>query len=155
MASAGKRTAPNPSSTLNIRNPARMNTNYKQMMQDIFAELAKGNGKPFVDSMADDVCWTIAGSSAWSGTWRGKKAVMNDLMRPLFARFADTYTNVAHRFIAEGDFVVVECQGKVTTKSGKPYHNSYCYVCRFADGKLRELTEYMDTELAAAALGPP
>jgi hypothetical protein len=26
----------------------------KQLMQQVFAELAKGNGKPFVDSMADD-----------------------------------------------------------------------------------------------------
>jgi len=41
------------------------------------------------------------------------------------------------------------------TRSGKPYDNHYCYVCRLADGKLRELTEYMDTELAASALGAP
>jgi len=130
-------------------------TSPKQRLQAIFAELAKGNGKPFVDSMADDFCWVIPGQSTWSGAWRGKQAVMNELMRPLFARFADTYTNEARRFIAEGDMVVVECRGKVTTTSGKPYHNSYCYVCRFADGQLRELTEYMDTELAADALGPP
>lgn len=41
------------------------------------------------------------------------------------------------------------------TKSGKPYNNTYCYVCRIVDDKLRELTEYMDTELATAALGAP
>ncbi|HEY2927037.1 nuclear transport factor 2 family protein [Piscinibacter sp.] len=132
-----------------------MNTHNKQLMQDIFAELAKGNGKPFVDSMADDFRWIIPGTSSWSRTWSGKRAVLDELMRPLFARFADTYTNQAHRFIAEGDCVVVECRGKVMTKSGKPYNNSYCYVCRLADGELRELTEYMDTELALAALGPP
>ena len=49
----------------------------------------------------------------------------------------------------------VEARGKVTTKSGKPYNNSYCYVCRLLDGKLVEVTEYMDTEMAAAVLGPP
>ena len=105
--------------------------------------------------MADDFCWIIPGNSTWSGTWRGKRSVMGDLMQPLFARFADTYRNEAQRFIAEGEYVVVECRGSVTTKSGKPYNNHYCYVCRFADGKLRELTEYMDTELAASALGAP
>lgn len=127
----------------------------KQLMQSIFAELAKGNGKPFVAAMADDFSWTIPGHSTWSRTWRGKQAVMDELMRPLFARFANTYTNEAIRFIAEDDFVVVECRGKVMTKSGKPYDNHYCYVCRLADGQLRELTEYMDTELATAALGAP
>jgi uncharacterized protein (TIGR02246 family) len=130
-------------------------TDNKQLMQDIFAELARGNGQPFADAMADDFTWIIPGSATWSGEWRGKQVVRDKLLRPLYARFADTYTNQAHRFIADGDYVVVECRGKVTTTSGKPYNNTYCFVCRLADGKLRELTEYMDTELAASALGAP
>jgi ketosteroid isomerase-like protein len=125
----------------------------KQLMQNIFSELAKGNGKPFVESMADDFCWTVTGSTKWSGTYRGKQAVLDDLMKPLFSQFADQYTNTAHRFIAEEDYVVVECRGRVTTRAGTPYNNTYCFVCRIYDGKLRELTEYLDTELVTAALG--
>lgn len=127
----------------------------KQLMQAIFAELAQGNGKPFVAAMADDFSWIVPGSSTWSRSWHGKQAVMDGLMRPLFARFANTYVNEAVRFIAEDDLVVVECRGKVMTRQGRPYNNHYCYVCRLADGQLRELTEYMDTELATAALGAP
>jgi ketosteroid isomerase-like protein/pimeloyl-ACP methyl ester carboxylesterase len=126
----------------------------KRLMQEIFSELSKGNGKPFVESMADDFCWTIAGKTTWSGIYRGKEAVLTELLGPLFSRFADRYMNTAHRFIAEGDYVVVECQGRVTTKEGRPYNNTYCWVCRIGGGKLRELTEYMDTELVTAALGP-
>jgi ketosteroid isomerase-like protein len=125
----------------------------KQLMQNIFSELSKGNGKPFVESLADDFCWTIIGSTKWSRTYRGKQEVLAELLRPLFAQFADQYTNTAHRFIAEDDYLVVECSGRVTTKSGKPYNNTYCWVCRVADGKLKELTEYLDTELVTAALG--
>jgi ketosteroid isomerase-like protein len=133
-----------------------MSTRHKETLQAVFAELAQGNGRPFVDTMADDFCWTIPGHSTWSGTWQGKQAVRELLFKPLFARFADTYTNRAHRFIAEGEHVVVECRGSVMTTSGKRYDNAYCYVCRFGeDGKLHELTEYMDTELAASALGAP
>lgn len=127
----------------------------KALLQAAFAELAKGNGAPLVDLMADDFSWIIPGQSTWSREWRGKQAVREELFRPLFARFADTYTNEAKRFIAEDDFVVVECRGKVMTKSGKRYDNTYCYVCRMESGLLRELTEYMDTELAASALGAP
>ena len=90
----------------------------KQLMQNIFTELSKGNGVPFVESLADDICWTIIGSTKFSGTYRGKQAVLNELLRPLFSRFADQYTNTAYRFIAEDDYVVVECRGRVTTKSG-------------------------------------
>ena len=125
----------------------------KQLMQRIFSELAKGNGKPFVESMADNFRWTVTGTTKWSRTYHGKQAVLDDLMKPLFSQFADQYTNTAHRFIAEDDYVVVECRGRVTTKSGTPYNNAYCLVCRIADGKLQELTEYLDTELVTAALG--
>ena len=130
-------------------------TENKQLLQYIFAELAKGNGKPFVDSLAEDFCWTIPGTTKWSRSYRGKRVVLDELMRPLFAKFADRYTNTAHRFIAEGEHVVVECRGRVTTKSGKPYNNTYCWVCRVADGQLHEVMEYMDTELLTTALGDP
>lgn len=127
----------------------------KQLMQQIFEGLSRGDGAAFRDSLADDFCWTIMGSTKWSGVYRGKTAVFDQLLKPLFAQFADRYTSVAHRIIADDRHVVVECSGKVTTKSGKPYNNSYCWVCRIEDGRLRELTEYLDTELVATALDPP
>jgi len=127
----------------------------KRLMQRICGELAKGNGKPFVESLADDFVWTLVGTTAWSGTYRGKREVVDRLLKPLFAQFDGPYTNTAQRFIAEGDLVVVECRGRVATRSGKRYDNTYCWVCRIADGKLRELTEYMDTQLMAEALDDP
>lgn len=127
----------------------------KQLMQHIFAELAKGNRQPFGEAMAEDFTWHMIGTTKWSGTYRGRDVVRRQLLKPLFERFADQYTNTAVRFIAEGEFVVVECRGRVTTTAGTPYHNTYCYVCRLEDGRLRELTEYFDTELVTAALGDP
>ena len=130
-------------------------TDNKQLMQRIFDGLAKGDGRAFIDAMADDFCWTLTGTTAWSKTYRGKQVVRQDLLKPLFAKFADQYFNEAQRFIAEGDIVVVECRGRVTTKTGQPYNNTYCWVCRLEDGKLVELTEYMGTELVTKALGEP
>jgi ketosteroid isomerase-like protein len=124
----------------------------KQLLQEIFAALERGDPRPFLDSLDEDFCWTLKGMNAWSGTYRGKQNVRDRLLRPLFANFADQYTNVAHRFIADGDWVAVECHGKVTTKSGKPYNNEYCWVCRVEGGKLMELIEYMDTELVSSVL---
>jgi uncharacterized protein len=127
----------------------------KQAIEDIFAELAKGNGKPFVDAMAEDFTWILTGATKWSRTYRGKQAVRRELLAPLFAQFSERYTNTARRILADGDFVVVECQGRTMTKSGKRYDNTYCYIIRMQDGKMKELTEYLDTALVEAVLSPP
>jgi uncharacterized protein (TIGR02246 family) len=125
-------------------------------MQAIMAALSRGDGRPFVEAMAEDFTWILPGRTAWSGRYEGKQAVRENLFKPLFAQFAGTYRNRASRFVADGDLVVVECQGEVTTRSGKPYNNTYCYVCRFGtDGLLHELVEYMDTQLVAEVLDPP
>ena len=125
----------------------------KQLLQHIYSELSKGNSAPFLESLAEDVRWTIMGTSSWSRTYEGKQAVLTELIGPLFAQFADQYTATAQRFIAEDDLVVVEVSGRVTTKSGKPYNNSYCYIFRVADGKIQEMKEYLDTQLAVSTLG--
>ena len=127
----------------------------KALMQRIFDGLAKGDAQVFRDSLADDFTWTVTGTTAWSRTYRGRQAVMNELMRPLFVQFATRYTNTAARFIAEGDWVAVQCQGSVMTKGGLPYDNRYCWICRVEQGRLKEVIEYMDTQLVATALQAP
>jgi ketosteroid isomerase-like protein len=130
-------------------------TENKRLMQEVFAELAGGNGQPFVEALSEDVRWTIIGDTAWSGTWRGLASVRADLLDPLFAQFATPYRAEAVRLIAEGDHVVIESRGDVITKAGKPYRNTYCYVCRLVEGQVHELIEYCDTQLLTEALAPP
>ena len=127
----------------------------KRLMEGIFDQLAQGDGKPFVEALAEDVRWTIIGGTAWSGTWQGLEAVRRRLLDPLFGQFETTYRAKAVRVIAEGDFVVIESRGDVTTKSGKPYRNTYCNVYRLEDGKVVEITEYCDTQLLTEVLTPP
>jgi len=130
-------------------------TENKRLMRGIFDELARGNRAAFAEAFADDIRWTIIGDGPWSGTWEGLDSVRGKLFGPLFDQFETTYRAKAIRLIAEGDWVVIESRGDVTTKAGKPYRNTYCYVCRLADGKLKEVTEYCDTQLIAEALAPP
>jgi ketosteroid isomerase-like protein len=132
------------------------NTNAnRQRIQEIMAELDKGNGKPFVEAMTDDFCWTIPGDTPWSRTYSGKQAVVSELLRPLYAQFATPYISTTHSIMADGDKVAVEFEGKVTTKAGKAYNNRYCYVFRMEGGQMKELMEYLDTALVNAALQAP
>jgi uncharacterized protein len=131
-------------------------TRNKQSLRQAFDALATGNGQPLFALMAEDFSWIMTGTTAWSRTYAGKRAVLDELFKPLLEQFQRPYTNNAERFIAEGDDVVVLCQGRVTTRRGIPYNNKYCFVCRFGeDGLMHELIEYFDTELVATALEAP
>jgi uncharacterized protein len=125
----------------------------KQLLEHIFSGLSTGNSQPFLESLSDDVSWTIMGTTKWSKTFAGKHAVRTELLAPLFSLFADQYVATAVRIIADNDHVVVEGRGRVTTKTGKPYNNSYCWIYRIAGGKIQAITEYLDTELVTSALG--
>lgn len=130
-------------------------TENKQILQHVFTETAKGNGRPFVEALADDIAWTIIGSTPWSTTYRGKAAVLEKLLGPLNAQLAGRNTITAHRFTAEDDRVVVEGRGHNTTKAGARYDNRYCWVFRFHEGRVVEIVEYADTALIESALTPP
>jgi ketosteroid isomerase-like protein len=127
----------------------------KQRVQTIFEGLARGDAGLFLDSLDEAAVWRMIGTTAWSGVYAGKAAIRHELLTPLMAQFADRYVNTADAIIAEGDTVVVECRGKVTTKTGKRYDNTYCWVLRMREGRIAALTEYMDTQLVATALEPP
>ena len=130
----------------------------KKLMQEIFA--AAANPDPamrdrslFVASLADDVKWVVTGQYSWSRTFTGKESVLNDLHGHVRSLLVDRARTIAHRFIADGDHVVVEARGNNLTKTGVRYDNEYCLVFRLESGKIREVREYCDSVLTEKALG--
>ena len=130
-------------------------TDNKALIRDIMDARARRDPGPFIAAMADDFVWRITGSTAWSGEYVGKADVLERLMKPLRGQFTAPNSLTLSRIIAEGDYVVAECRGNATTLAGELYANTYCFVIRVADGKMRELTEYMDTALVERVLRPP
>jgi uncharacterized protein len=125
----------------------------KQLIQNMFAELSKGNADAFLGNMADDVRFTIIGTTKYSGTFNGKQELISKLLGPLTAQLEGGITITPENFIADGDYVAMQARGKSKTKTGKSYNNTYCQIFRIANGKVQELTEYLDTELVTSAFG--
>jgi len=103
---------------------------------------------------ADDSVWIIPGTTKWSGTYRGKKEIVEKLLVPITAQMASPGSVTVDNVIADDDCVVVQARAhdRVTT-TGIPYNNTYCLVYRIVDSKIQELTEYCDTELVTSAFG--
>lgn len=125
----------------------------KETIRRNFAELANGNGQPLLDSLADDVNWTIIGTTVLSKTFRGKQGVIDGLLGP-FSAALDGHIHIhVDNLLADGDYVIVQGRGEAMTKRGVAYNNTYCWVYRFGGGLIREITEYLDTELVTKAFG--
>lgn len=125
----------------------------KKLIQDMFAELSKGNAQAFLNNMADDVQFTIMGTTKYSGTCNGKQELLSKVLSPLSAQLEGGLTITPENFIAEGDFVAMQARGKSNTKAGGTYNNTYCQVFRIVNGKVQQVTEYLDTELVTKAFG--
>jgi uncharacterized protein len=127
----------------------------KQLVKAAFEALGQGDSRPWLDLLADDFSFTITGKNPWSRTIHGKAAVRRELYGPLFEQFADRYTSQLLNVFADGETVVVEYTGNVTTKKGQLYDNEYCLVCRLEGGKLKAVREYADSLLVERVLDPP
>ena len=125
----------------------------KQMIRNMFTALARGEAESFLGNFADDVRYTIIGTGKYSSTYNGKQDMVNRLLGPLSAQLEGGIELTPDNLIAEGEFVAMQAHGKARAKNGVDYNNTYCHVFRVVDGKIRELTEYLDTELVTRAFG--
>jgi uncharacterized protein len=125
----------------------------KQVVQTFLDAGARGDLQRCYDQLADDVAWTNIGRTRYSGTFSGKGELKARLVGPLFGELQSGISSTIHNIIAEGELVVVQSTGQATTTSGRPYNNTYCQVFRIRDGKIREVTEYMDTALVNEVFG--
>lgn len=122
----------------------------KKLLQDVFDAMAEGDSGPLVAALADDVRWTLLGSTPFSRTYEGKADVLEKLLGPLRAQIDGRLRLRAVNIVGEGDTVVVEARGEAVTRRGQPYNNAYCMVFRLEGGRVRALTEYMDSALVNA-----
>lgn len=125
----------------------------KQVVLDFYEAGARGDMDACFALLAGDVSWTNIGSTKFSGTYRGKQALTEDLLGPLFSQLKAGIASKVERLTAEGDIVVAQTSGTAETLDGTVYNNVYCQVIRIHDGQIAEVKEYMDTALINTVFG--
>ena len=125
----------------------------KKVVKEFYEAGNRGDMETCFGLIADDIEWTNMGKTSLSGTYRGKTELMEKLMGPLFGQLKQGIHMQVHRMVAEGDYVVAQTSGTAETLDGQPYNNHYCWIIRIRDGKFSQVTEYLDTELAASVFG--
>jgi len=122
----------------------------KQCVLDFFGLMNRGDAEALADSYADGGEVQTMGHTLISGTY-GKEQI-----RAFAGQIYEAFPNgIAFEIVsmtAEGDRVSVEAVSKGDHASGQLYTNEYHFLFEFADGKIRRLKEYMDTERATDIL---
>jgi len=127
----------------------------KKLIQEAFTAWANGDGMAFFNLLADDATWTVMGNCPISGTYVGRRQLIENALQPQRAKLAGPPTPIVQNMIAEGDTVVIQWMGRGTTKTGLPYNNAYCYVVQLENGKIIQGTAYLDTELVRSIWESP
>ncbi len=121
----------------------------KKITRDFFEALSTGSNK-YLDFYTDDsIIWT-AGNNSIGGT-RTKKEVVT-FAENILSAFPSGITFNITGITAEEERVAVEISGEAIHASGETYNNQYHFLLRIKYGKILELKEYMDTQLAAKIL---
>jgi len=118
----------------------------KKLVSEAFDAWSRGDGRPFFKLLADDVRWTVIGSTPVSGTHNSKRD-FRQTVKSLAERFAGELKVTVRDVIADGDKVAVQWEGHAVGKNGTAYEQTYCWVMRLTDGLVHECIAYLDTEL--------
>ncbi len=119
----------------------------RKLVEDAFAKWSRGDGSAFFALLADDVHWTVIGSTPVSRTYTSKRAFQEGAVQPLGTKLASAIQPTVRDILADGEKIALQWEGRATAKNGTIYNQTYCWVMRFENGKVREGTAYLDTEL--------
>ena len=121
----------------------------KKITKEFFEALSNGSDE-YLDFYTDEsIIWT-AGNNAIGGT-RTKEEVVS-FAQNILSAFPTGITFNIEGMTAEDERVAVEINGEAMHASGATYNNQYHFLLIIKDGKILELKEYMDTQLAAKIL---
>ena len=116
-------------------------------IREIFKNLESGDGAAFFAHVAEDVDWIVQGTHPLAGHYRSK----SDFLAHTFQKLAKvlpqgTQLHVTNVLVS-GDWAIVELASLATAKNGLRFDNKYCWVIRFAGGKIVEVRAYLDSAM--------
>lgn len=116
------------------------------VIQGFYDALARGDVPAVLGQLAADVQWTEAERFPYfSGTWVGPQAVLDKLLKPLAADWAD-FSARASEFIVDGERVVaLGAYAGTYRRTGRSMNSPFAHVWSVRDGKIASFSMYTDT----------
>lgn len=122
----------------------------KDSVRDLFSNLETGHSDQFFERVREDVDWTVMGTHPLAGHYRSKNAFLDATFARLGKVLKDGVILKVVDLHVDGDVAIVELRALSTANNGKPFDNTYCWVCTFdRDGRIAKVRAYLDSALVA------
>ncbi len=126
----------------------------REVVRDAFASWEAGDFSAVLDLMAEDLEWTIIGTTAISGTYGSRQAFQDAVGNMLRRAFKSPIKPTIRKVLADGSDVAVFFSSHAETHAGPDYDQVYCWALEVIDGRIRRGTAYLDTALIDAVVSP-
>ncbi|MEM6762202.1 MAG: nuclear transport factor 2 family protein [Pseudomonadota bacterium] len=127
----------------------------KRTVREAFRPWENGDSGPFFALVADDVRWTVIGTTKVSGVYTSKAALLENTFGPLLDRLDGPLKTTFIDLAVDGSRVFLRFESLGTGKTGTPYRQTYCFAMRWRNGQIVETVAYLDTELLANIFADP
>jgi ketosteroid isomerase-like protein len=126
----------------------------RQLIDDFYATLGRGDRAHLMTLLADDIEWQMP-ASVPDGRLRGKERVAQelgtDVVRRLFKK--GTFRLKVHNIYVDGNIAIVQTGVRAETLSDKLYEIEYVWIYTCDNGQIRHIREYLDTKRSSDILG--
>ncbi|KIW71889.1 hypothetical protein PV04_00117 [Phialophora macrospora] len=124
----------------------------RSFVESLFTAVALDNfGASFAAALADDLVWTVTGSSPIAGTYAGKQTYIDQVLTPLRDVLVTLPVPIVEHIFADGDWAIVNWRSEgVYGKNGANYDMQYAWLMRTEvqdDGerKIVDVTGFYDS----------
>lgn len=122
----------------------------KENIAALFHNLETGNADAFFARVNENVDWTVMGTHPLAGEYSSKSAFFEATFARLNKVLQDGVILKVVDLHVDGNVAIVELRALSTANSGKPFDNTYCWVCTFEDdGQISKVRAYLDSAMVA------
>lgn len=104
--------------------------------------------------LADDVEWTVSGSSPVSGTYYSKAAFMQKAVQPITERLATPLQPTLISLTYDSTYIWLQFRASAHTATGSSYENQYLWKMQVQHQKIVSCTAFLDTYALEELLNP-
>ncbi|QQE13334.1 ketosteroid isomerase [Planctomycetota bacterium] len=120
----------------------------EDLIKQMFVHIENSDFDAFFENVHDEVEWTVMGSHAFAGTYKGKEVFRSGTYVPVNKDVKDgAVLHVEHVYL-DKNVAVVEMVSLPTDFKNKTMRNTYCWVLEFDDSaKAVRVRAYVDPAL--------